>query len=85
MRTYAQAVAGVPTAMSFDATTGDFRLRYRPDTTISAPTEIFVSPLHYPDGYRVNVTGGTAVRQSGRMVHVTPTSDGPVTVTVTGR
>ena len=84
VRTYAQAVAGIPTAMSFDATTGDFRLRYRPDTGISAPTEVFVSPLHYPDGYRVSVTGGTAVRQPGRMVHVTPTSDGPVTVTVTG-
>lgn len=85
VRTYAQAVAGVPTAMSFDAATGDFRLRYRPDSGIAAPTEIFVSPLHYPDGYRVAVTGGTAVRQPGRMVHVTPTSDEPVTVTLTGR
>ena len=36
VRTYAQAVAGTPTAMLFDATTGDFRLRYRPDTAISA-------------------------------------------------
>ena len=68
------AIAGVPAAMSFDAATGAFRLRYRPDRRITAPTEIFVSPLHYPDGYRVTVTGGTAVRVSGRMVHVTPTS-----------
>lgn len=45
VRTYAQAVAGVPTAMSFDATTGDFRLRNRPDTTISAPTGVFVSAI----------------------------------------
>ena len=85
VRTYAQAVAGVPTAMSFDAENGDFRLRYRPDSGIAAPTEIFVSPLHYPGGYRVQVVGGTAERQPGRMVHVTPSSDAPVTVTIVGR
>ncbi|MDZ5623608.1 cellulase family glycosylhydrolase [Nocardioides bizhenqiangii] len=85
VRTYAQAVAGVPTAMSFDAGSGDFRFRYRPDPGIAAPTEIFVSPLHYPDGFQVSVTGGTAVRRPGRMVHVTPASEGPVTVTITGR
>jgi len=83
VRTYAQAVAGTPTNMSFDATTGRFRLRYRPDRRITAPTEIFVSPLHYPDGYAVRIDGGVAVRRSDRMVHVTPTSDGPVTVTIT--
>ena len=70
VRTYAQAIAGVPTAMSFDATTGAFRLRYLPKAAITAPTEIFVSPLHYPNGYCVQVTGGTATRQPGGMVHV---------------
>ena len=83
VRTYAQAVAGTPGAMSFDTSSGAFRLRYRPDPRITAPTEIFVSPLHYPDGYRVRVDGGTAVRRPGGMVHVRPTSDGPVTVRIT--
>ncbi|KAA1425721.1 cellulase family glycosylhydrolase [Nocardioides antri] len=85
VRTYAQAVAGVPRRMSFDVDTGAFRLRYRPDTRIAAPTKIFVSPLHYPGGYRVRVTGGTAVRVPGRMVHVRPAGAGPVKVTVTRR
>ncbi|WP_183096132.1 glycoside hydrolase family 5 protein [Nocardioides stalactiti] len=85
VRTYAQATAGIPLGMSFDAATGDFRFRYRPDRRIAAPTEIFVSPLHYPDGYVVTVQGGTATRQPGRMVHVQPTGDSAVTVTIEGR
>lgn len=82
VRTYAQAVAGVPTEMSFDVRTGDFRLRYLPDPGIDEPTEIFVSPLHYPDGYTVDVHKGTAQAQSDRMVHVRPDGDGEVTVTI---
>jgi endoglycosylceramidase len=85
VRTYAQRTAGRPLAMRFDTASGAFRFSYRPNRRISAPTVIFVSPLHYPGGYRVAVSGGTAVRQPGRMLHVTPTSDGPVTVTLTGR
>ncbi|MEZ0578601.1 cellulase family glycosylhydrolase [Nocardioides sp. MH1] len=82
VRTYAQAVAGTPTKMSFDIDTGDFLLRYKPDLRITQPTEVFVSPLHYPDGYRVVVDGGTAVRRPGRMVDVTPSGAGTVTVRI---
>ncbi|KAA1418755.1 glycoside hydrolase family 5 protein [Nocardioides humilatus] len=82
VRTYAQAVAGTPTKMSFDAVTGDFLLRYRPDPTITQPTEVFVSPLHYANGYEVVVDGGTAVQQPGQMVEVAPTGTGPVTVRI---
>jgi endoglycosylceramidase len=73
--------------MSFDARTGAFRFRYRPDRRIAAPTEVFVSPLHYPDGYRVRVTGGTAQRLPGRLLEVTPAPGRtePVTVRITGR
>ena len=48
MRTYAQATAGTPLTMHFDTTDGAFDFTYRPDRRITAPTEIFVSPLHYP-------------------------------------
>ncbi|HYG92148.1 MAG TPA: cellulase family glycosylhydrolase [Nocardioides sp.] len=85
VRTYAQAVAGTPSAMSFDEETGAFRFEYQPDPAIEAPTEIFVSPLHYPDGYRVTVRGGTATRHPGRMVHVAATGGGVVTVEITAR
>ncbi len=85
VRTYAQATAGRPLAMRFDATTGAFRFRYRPDRRIKAPTDIFVSPLHYPRGYRVLVDNGRVVRREARHLHVRPTSRQPVTVRVLPR
>ncbi|PWN01499.1 endoglycoceramidase [Nocardioides silvaticus] len=85
VRTYPQAVAGVPTALSFDVRTGAFRFRYRPDRTITEPTEIFVSPLHYPDGYAVQVTGGTAEERPDGALDVRPTGVGAVTVTISAQ
>lgn len=85
VRTYARATAGTPLEMSFDAQSGDFAYRYLPDRSITAPTEIFVSPLHHPDGYDVTVTGGTAVRRADGTVHVRPTSDAEVWMRITSR
>jgi endoglycosylceramidase len=81
VRTYAQATAGTPLAMSFDPHDGAFRYRYRPDRTITAPTRIFVSPLHYPDGYRVRVDHGRVVSRSAHRVLVAA-DRGADTVTV---
>jgi len=81
--TYAQATAGTPLAMRFDPADGSFRYRYRPDPAITAPTRIFVSPLHYPRGYRVGVDGGRVVSRSARQVLVAAGSDGVVTIRVT--
>lgn len=58
VRTYPRATAGIPLELSFDADTGAFTYRYAPDHAIDVPTEIFVSPLHAPDGYEVTITGG---------------------------
>jgi len=82
VRTYAQATAGTPLAMRFDPADGSFRYRYRPDPAITAPTRIFVSPLHYPDGYRVRVDGGRVVSRSARQVLVAAGSNTVVTVRV---
>jgi endoglycosylceramidase len=75
VRTYAQATAGEPLATSFDATTGAFSYRYR-SNDIAEPTEIFVSPLHYPDGYDVEVTNGRWERASGNRLLVEPVTAG---------
>lgn len=85
VRTYAQATAGIPLAMHFSTETGAFRFRYRPDRSITAPTEIFVSPLHYPHGYRVVVDHGRVVQRSTRHLAVRATSDRVVTVRVVRR
>ena len=82
VRTYAQAVAGTPLVMRFGPGNGRFWFRYRPDRSISAPTRIFVSPLHYPHGYRVAVRHGT-YRREGRYLLVRAGSTRPVSVRIT--
>lgn len=85
VRTYPQATAGIPRELSFDPVTGDFRYSYAP-AELGVPTEIFVSPLHYPNGYDVTVTGGTVAPAPERnRVRVVATGVDPVTVTVRGR
>ncbi len=85
VRTYAQATAGTPLTMHFDTTNGAFDLTYRPDHRIAAPTEIFVSPLHYPHGYVVRVDRGRVVERTKRMVYVEPNGSQVVRVRVIPR
>jgi len=66
VRTYPQATCGTPQALSFDPRTGAFGYRYVAGVCAGQPTEIFVSPLHYPDGYDVQVSGGVV---TGRAPH----------------
>jgi endoglycosylceramidase len=65
-RTYPEAIAGRPTSLSFDPTSGTFRLAYVPDHGIHAPTVIFVpTQVHYPDGYCARASGGSIISRSG--------------------
>jgi hypothetical protein len=82
VRTYPQATAGMPTAVSYDATSGRFSMTYTPKLSLAQPTQIFVSPLTSPHGYDVSVTGGTATK-SGSTVLVRATSSKAVTVRIT--
>jgi endoglycosylceramidase len=88
-RTYPEAIAGWPTSLSFDPTSGAFHLAYVPDHGVHAPTVIFVpTQIHYPDGFCALVRGGTVVSRpgneflevdnapTGRSVSVTVTSGG---------
>ena len=76
---------GRAVAARFVAATGRFDFRYRPDRSVRAPTEIFVSPLHYPHGYRVRVDGGRLVRRTTSHLAVRATSGRVVTVRVIPR
>jgi endoglycosylceramidase len=71
--------------MRFDARTGAFSFRYRPDLGIAAPTQVFVSPIHYPHGYVVRVENGRVTGREGRLLDVQPTSREVVTVRVVAR
>lgn len=83
VRTYPQATCGTPAAMSFDPLTGDFSYRYTAGHCNGRKTEIFVSPLHYPDGYDVQVTGGAVAGTASHhrvLIQAAPGTE--VTVTV---
>ncbi|BEK91405.1 hypothetical protein GCM10010198_31340 [Nocardia seriolae] len=78
VRTYPRATAGTPGRMIFDADTGDFAYRYTPR---AGTTEIYVSDVHYPDGYAVRVDGGRVTSAAGaRVVTVEADASTPVTV-----
>jgi len=63
VRTYPQATAGIPLALSFDPDSGAFRYRYQPRAA-RGPTQIYVPlALHYPNGYEVTVSGARVVSQ----------------------
>jgi len=58
VRPYAARIAGELLEMSFDSQRKVFRLVFRHDPQISAPTEIFLPNLHYPAGVQVEVSDG---------------------------
>ena len=70
-RVYPRAVAGTPTSYGFDARTGRFHLTYVTRRRSAGPTVITVpSSVHYPQGFRVSVSGGRVVRRSADQVRV---------------
>ena len=64
-RPYPQAIAGTPRRWSFEPSTGEFELLYtrrRADGEgrfRRGRTLVFLPRIHYPDGYRARVRGGT--------------------------
>ena len=68
-RPYPQVIAGTPTGWSWDGSTDVFTLRYSttlPDARPGAglTSRIYIPQLHYPIGYKVNVTGA-AIASAG--------------------
>jgi hypothetical protein len=63
VRPYPIAVAGELLKASFNPHTRVFRMIFRHDPEISAPTEIFVPNYHYPHGYLVRVSDGQVETQ----------------------
>lgn len=59
VRPYARKIGGEPLLMRFDRASRTFEFRFRGDPAVSAPTEIFVPALQYPQGYIVEVSDGS--------------------------
>jgi hypothetical protein len=58
VRPYPMATAGEPLRLRFSLDSGVFEYSFRHDHAVTAPTEIFVPNLQYPDGYRVIISDG---------------------------
>jgi len=69
-RPYPPATAGRPLSLKFDHTTRMFEYIYAPDLSIGGPTEIFVPPLVYTDGYAVDVPVGVEWMQDSNKILV---------------
>ncbi len=82
VRTYPQATAGHDLAYDYDPATGKFTMSFTGDTSIDAPTRIFVSPITAPHGYDVVTSTGSVVK-NGSYVDLTTDTNGPVQVTIT--
>ncbi len=57
-RPYPRAVAGEPVSFRFDPRSGALEFRFRPDPSVSAPTELYMPPAQYPRGCLAAVEGG---------------------------
>lgn len=81
-RTYPRATAGIPEELSFDPDTGAFHYRYTPRPA-NGPTEIYVPvALHYPNGYRVTVSGASVRSKPDATLLLLDNADGASEVTV---
>jgi hypothetical protein len=59
VRPYPRATAGEPLRMAFDIKRRLFTVEFRHDPQVTASTEVFIPNLHYPQGYKVEVSDGT--------------------------
>ena len=84
VRPYARAIAGRPLKIKFKRETGLFRFVY--EASSDRETEIFVPNLQYPNGYDIDVEGGTAIHNiDSQSVLVRADGIGKVGVTITRR
>ena len=80
---YPQAIAGVPTSMSWDAQNRVLRFSYTPDRT-TGMTDVFLPALTCSHGCSVRVSGGKVVNRSLDHAYVDASSSAKsVSVTVT--
>jgi endoglycosylceramidase len=86
-RPYAQATAGTPTLMRFDTSSSVFAFSFDADASITAPTEIFLPPHSYPEGYSIEIEAANSAawdvcEDRPNVICVSVASDCTVTLTV---
>lgn len=76
-RPYARRIAGTPIRMNFNRKKGIFNLEFIPDANITAPTEIYIPPIQYPNGYEIRCVGAVwdELEKESLILLEKPTSD----------
>lgn len=86
-RVYPQAVSGKIDSFRYDPSAKTFHISYRNLAAIGEPTEIFLPPRHFPDGYDLTVAGtdsySSAFDAERNILKVFVREDSPVQLTVT--
>ena len=82
LRPYPESIAGDPISWSYDSPSGAFTLRYSPDRSLAAPTEIVLPSRLYPGGYGVDCGGCVTTRTGSGVAVFAPTAGDPLTVTI---
>ncbi|KAJ6779534.1 hypothetical protein PWT90_09763 [Aphanocladium album] len=62
-RAYPSAVAGTPNSFGFDESSGAFKLEFKTDSSIDAPTEIILPASTFPNGYNVQIFPSSSLVQ----------------------
>jgi hypothetical protein len=82
-RPYAPATAGTPQRMHFDPATRTFTLTYDSDPAITAPTEIVIPRIQYPNGITWSLSSGRAEYDAAaRCLRVWEADPGPQSITI---
>lgn len=82
IRPYPMRVAGDPVSWSHDQTTGVFTFVYRPDRSLSAPTEISLPARAFPTTPTVDCGGCKYAVNGNRLTITAPAAGDEVTVNV---
>ncbi len=77
------AVAGTPLRMEFHLKKGTFLFEFEGDTSIDAPTELYIPTRHYPNGFDINITEGAVIKQEEQLVFIKIHQDGFHTISIT--
>lgn len=79
-RPYVQRAQGVLERFAFGRATGVCEASIQIDATMAAPTEIYVPRIHYPSGFKVEMTADAehTVDSTGQMLRIVARRSGPL-------
>lgn len=86
-RPFVRATQGRLASVRFDRARRAFEAAWEADAGLSAPTEVYVPRLQFPNGFEVALEGDAAfdADEAGQLLHVRAASSGPVRLRLSGR